>query len=136
MITVALRGLAGRKLRSLLTALAIVIGVAMVSATFVFTDTVNKGFTTIFDNSYKNASAVITGKSAFSGAGGPPPAFADSILPRVRRLPGVASAAGSIQDEARLIGRDGKAFATGGAPSVLPARRASRLNVLQALQYE
>ena len=34
MIKVALKGLAGRKLRAALTALAIVLGVAMVSGTF------------------------------------------------------------------------------------------------------
>src|SRR5206468_5151826 len=42
MIAVALRGLAGRKLRAALTALAIVLGVAMVSGTYVFTDTTER----------------------------------------------------------------------------------------------
>ena len=42
---VALKGLAGRKLRSLLTALAIVLGVAMVSGTFILTDTIQKAST-------------------------------------------------------------------------------------------
>ncbi|HEY2936366.1 MAG TPA: ABC transporter permease, partial [Gaiellaceae bacterium] len=62
MIKVALKGLAGRKLRSALTALAIVLGVAMVSGTFVLTDTIQKGFDSIFTVSYKNTSAVITTK--------------------------------------------------------------------------
>src|SRR5581483_5617191 len=39
MLRVALKGLAGRKLRALLTGLAIVLGVAMVSGTYVLTDT-------------------------------------------------------------------------------------------------
>ena len=39
MIRVALRGLAARRLRTALTALAIVLGVAMVSAAFTLTDT-------------------------------------------------------------------------------------------------
>ncbi len=38
--SVALKGLAGRKLRAFLTALAIVLGVAMVSGTYVLTDTI------------------------------------------------------------------------------------------------
>ena len=44
MIRVALRGLAGRKLRAFLTALAIVLGVAMVSGTFVLTDMIDRAF--------------------------------------------------------------------------------------------
>ena len=54
----------GRKLRALLTALAIVLGVAMVRGTFVLTDTIKKGFDTIFTVSYQNADAVVTGKTA------------------------------------------------------------------------
>ena len=42
MIRVALAGLLGRKLRTALTALAIVLGVAMVSGTFVLTDSIDK----------------------------------------------------------------------------------------------
>ncbi len=42
MIAVALKGLLGRKTRAILTALAIVLGTGMVSATFIFTDTLNQ----------------------------------------------------------------------------------------------
>jgi putative ABC transport system permease protein len=65
MLRVALKGLFGRKLRAVLTALAIVLGVAMISGTYVLTDTINAGFDTIFSQSYKNADVVITGKAAF-----------------------------------------------------------------------
>ena len=63
MIRVALRGLAGRKFRAALTALAIVLGVAMVSGTFVLTDTIDKAFDTIFVESYSNTDASITPNS-------------------------------------------------------------------------
>ena len=52
MIAVALKGVAGRKVRALLTALAIVIGVTMVSGTLVLTDTIQKGFDSVFGASY------------------------------------------------------------------------------------
>ena len=52
MIGVALKGLAGRKVRALLTAFAIVIGVSMVSGTFILTDTMQKSFNGLFDASY------------------------------------------------------------------------------------
>ena len=52
MLGVALKGLATRKLRASLTGLAIVLGVAMISGTYVLTDTINNGFNTIFETSY------------------------------------------------------------------------------------
>src|SRR5205823_7545966 len=53
MITVALKGLLGRKTRTILTALAIVLGTGMVSATFIFTDTLNKAFNGVFSAPYE-----------------------------------------------------------------------------------
>ena len=44
MTKVALRGLAGRKLRAFLTGIAIVLGVAMISGTYILTDTVQRAF--------------------------------------------------------------------------------------------
>ena len=60
-----LKGLLGRKLRTALTAFAIVLGVAMVSGTFVLTDSIDKAFDSIFTESREGSTAVITGKSAF-----------------------------------------------------------------------
>ena len=50
MIAVALKGLAARKVRALLTALAVVIGVSMVSGTFILTDTMQKSFNGLFSD--------------------------------------------------------------------------------------
>ena len=66
MLRVALKGLAGRKLRAFLTALAIILGVSMISGTYVLTDTINNAFTSIFTQTYKNADAVISAKTAFT----------------------------------------------------------------------
>ena len=62
MSRVALRGILGRKLRTVLTAFAIVLGVAMVSGTFVLTDTIQKAFDSIFTSAYDNTDAVVTGR--------------------------------------------------------------------------
>lgn len=122
MTQVALRGLLGRKLRAFLTAFAIVIGVAMVSGTFVLTDTIKAAFSTVFTTVYRNADAVITGRSAISSdnTGNTPttPSLPASLLNRVRALPEVAQASGSISDTAQLIGRDGKVISSGGAPGL------------------
>jgi putative ABC transport system permease protein len=63
-ITVALKGLLGRKLRATLTAFAIVLGVAMISGAFVLTDTLGKSFDGIYSESYKDADAVVSGKQS------------------------------------------------------------------------
>ena len=122
MTAVALRGLMGRKLRATLTAFAIVLGVAMISGSFVLTDTIRKAFDTIVSQSYKNADIVISGKTAFTNANGngtEAPTFPQSLLPKVKALPDVAAAAGAVQDEeTKLVGKDGKTISTGGAPSL------------------
>jgi putative ABC transport system permease protein len=123
MIRVALRGLLGRKLRAALTGVAIVLGVAMISGTFVLTDTINAGFDTIFQGSYKNADAVVTGKRAFSApeeaSASETPSVPASVLAKIKRLPDVAAAAGTVSDETtHLIGRDGKVVTTHGAPAL------------------
>ena len=48
MISFTLKGLLTRKLRTALTAIAIVLGVATVSGTFVLTDSIDKAFDSIF----------------------------------------------------------------------------------------
>ena len=129
MLKVALKGLAGRPVRALLTAIAIILGVAMISGTYVLTDTINSGFDTIFSQSYKNADIVITGKAAFDTANGntvEAPTMPESLLAKVQKLPDVALAAGSVTtDSLKLIGSDGKVISSGGAPtlgfSVTPA---------------
>jgi putative ABC transport system permease protein len=116
MIGVALKGLAGRKIRALLTALAIVIGVSMVSGTFILTDTMQKSFNGLFDASYENTDAVIQGKeivkNSTNGSGVTVPA---SLVDEVRALPGVESAGGTVSPQevnaADIIGKDGKAVA-------------------------
>jgi putative ABC transport system permease protein len=47
-IAVAVKGLATRKARAALTALAIVLGVAMVSAALLMTDTISRAFEQLF----------------------------------------------------------------------------------------
>ena len=67
-----------------LTALAIVLGVAMVSGTYVLTDTIDKAFDAIFTERRTRApTPSITGKAAFDltdGSGATAPAFDESLL--------------------------------------------------------
>jgi putative ABC transport system permease protein len=116
MKTVALKGLAARKVRALLTALAVVIGVAMVSGTFILTDTMLKSFDGLFSASAAQTDAVIQGKeivkTSTNGSGVTIPA---SLLTEVRELSTVGSASGVVAPQeanaADIIGKDGKAVA-------------------------
>jgi putative ABC transport system permease protein len=116
MIAVALKGLAGRKVRALLTALAVVIGVAMVSGTFILTDTMQKSFNGLFTETSAKTDAFIRGKeivqNSTSGSGVTIPA---ATLDQVRALPEVEAAAGDVSPSeanvADIIGKDGKAVA-------------------------
>ena len=116
----ALKGILGRKLRTVLTALAIVLGVAMVSGTFVLTDSIDDAFNTIFTDVYRGTDATITGKTAFdlgdNGSVAPP--FDESLLPKVKALPDTGAAVGGVGGDAQLIGTDGKAITFGGAPNL------------------
>ncbi|HUN79766.1 MAG TPA: FtsX-like permease family protein [Solirubrobacteraceae bacterium] len=123
MIGVALKGLARRKLRASLTAIAIVLGVAMISGTYILTDTIKSAFGTVFTEVYKHTDVVISGKSAIAGGeersqANQAPSFPEALLAKVRRLPGVEEADGGIADTAQLVGRDGKVISTGGAPGL------------------
>ena len=121
MIKVALKGLLGRKLRTALTALAIVLGVAMVSGTFVLTDSIDKAFNTIFTEVRQGSNVVVSGKSAFTvsqNGGSATPTIHESLLEKVRALPDVAQAEGGVNGQAQLIGKNGKAIVFGGAPNL------------------
>ena len=109
MTRVAIKGCCAARLRALLTSLAVVLGVAMISGTFVLTDTIQKAFTNVFDTAYDKTSVIITGKEVVKESSTHPTVPA-SLLERVRSQPGVAAAARRLGDTVRLIGRDGKAL--------------------------
>jgi putative ABC transport system permease protein len=120
---VALKGLLGRKVRAFLTALSIILGVAMVSGSFVLTDTISRAFDSIFSSAYDNTDAVVSGKKLvdFSSSGNA--TVSQAVLEKIRAQRDVAAAAGAIADlsgdstRAQIIGRDGKAIGNAGSPT-------------------
>jgi putative ABC transport system permease protein len=123
MIRVALKGIRMRKLRSSLTALAVVLGVALVSGTYVLTDSIEKAFGTILASSYERTDAVVTRPDPHSTASDPGAAenaLSGALLERIRALPEVAQAAGTLidltggADPAKLVGEDGEPIETRG----------------------
>jgi putative ABC transport system permease protein len=111
-IRVALRGLAGRKLRALLTGLAIVLGVSMISGTLVLTDAIDRAFDRIFVQSYAGTDAVVTAAESdisFEGESATAPPIPEDILEQVRSVSSVDAAAGSVFEETavKIIDSDG-----------------------------
>jgi putative ABC transport system permease protein len=117
MTWVALKSLAERRTRAVLTALSIVLGVAMIAGSFILTDTIDRAFTTIFNSSYTQTDLVVRGKPVVADSMSGAPTVPAQLLPKVRALPGVAAAAGSLVDfsgtanTAKLIGEDGRVIA-------------------------
>ena len=72
---------------------------------FILTDTLSQSFDGIYSDSYKATDAVISSKVAIKtdDGGNEAPAFSAAVLNKVESLPGVESAQGSIEDEARLV---------------------------------
>ena len=126
MTKVALRGIAARKLRAFTTWLAIFLGVALVSGTYILTDTINESFGEIFSESLKGTDVAITAKTDIASDDTGPPAFDASLLPRVRDVDGVEAAAGSVFSIGKFVKANGDALTDSFAPnfisSLLPPR--------------
>jgi putative ABC transport system permease protein len=118
----ALRGLLGRKLRAVLTGIAIVLGVAMISGTYVLTDTIDRAFENLFSESYAGTDAVVQGEGpdiSIDGVAVAAPPVPESLLETVRGVDEAALATGGVFDETstKILTRDGDSINTGGAPS-------------------
>jgi len=94
--SLGLKSLWARKVRALLTAFAVFLGVAFVAGSFVLTDTIFAAFDEIFSESLKGTSVVITAENPVEQENGEIPTVSASLLPRVERTPGVREAAGAI----------------------------------------
>lgn len=125
MLRITFKSLFARKLRLLLTALAVVLGVAFVSGTLILGDTLNSTFDKLFTTAYSGTDVGVRGKAAFTVSvtdGGDPaqsrPPVPSSVLDAVRAVPGVSEAEGDSSGFAQIVGPDGKVVETGGAPTL------------------
>ncbi|HEX3692136.1 MAG TPA: ABC transporter permease [Solirubrobacteraceae bacterium] len=127
MLALLLRGFMQRKLRVILTAIAVALGVALMAGTYILTDTINNSFAGIFQTANKGHDVVITPAQRLgSRVRAEVSPIDDATLARVRAVPGVAIASGSIFSPATLLDAHGKRLSTGSAPAfvsdVVPKR--------------
>jgi putative ABC transport system permease protein len=99
---VTIRGLLAHKVRLLLSAVAVVLGISFMSGTYVLTDSTKRGFDRLFDAIYAGIDLQVRSESPFD-EGGSGPGFGDdrtplsnSVLDTVRAVDGVAAADGFV----------------------------------------
>ncbi len=112
-----IRGLFARKVRLALTALAILLGVAFVSATYVLTDSVKRSFESVFAQTLTGVDLQVQGASAL-GDGSTPGRIPDSTIAAVAAVPGVRSAQGFVRTSlAQFVDANGDTIGGGGPPT-------------------
>ena len=112
---VTLKGIWAKKVRFLLTGVAVILGVVFISGTFVLTATISKTFDGLFSDIYENTDAVVRVPQAFKGDfGGGRGRISADLLPTVRSADGVAAAAGTVQGIAVIVDKDGDALGSNG----------------------
>jgi putative ABC transport system permease protein len=123
MFRISLRNLWAHKVRLLLSGAAVVLGVAFVSGTLVFTDTLEKTFTTLFENT--SSDVTVSPKAAFdtgltgTAISGTVPSMPDSVVSDVRAVEGVSAAEGYVEAEGvYVVDKNGDVLNTGGAPGI------------------
>jgi putative ABC transport system permease protein len=121
MLSVTLRGLAGRKLRTVLTSIAVVLGVALIAGTYILTDTIDRQFDQIFQQVREGVDVSVTPKKLFNTDNqANPPAFPASYVAKVQQVPGVEKASGGIFDDGIILDKKGKKIGgNGGAPNFI-----------------
>jgi putative ABC transport system permease protein len=136
MIGAALRGLAARRLRLVLTALAIALGVTLIAGTYVFTDTINRAFDHIFQTSYERTDAVVTPRQDEDLTQDQTPSLDAGLVAAVRRVPGISDVEGGIfTNGAVVLKNNGKPLGHGGAPQFIASvHTSSRFNSLTYAQ--
>ncbi len=129
----ALRGLAERKLRSALTGVAVLLGVAMVAGTYIETDQIRNAFDEITRQSVAGLDVVITPHEAFSSSlGSEPPTLRTGMVRRVRGVDGVQAAEGELTSFGHIV-VDGDVVDTFGAPGLVIAQPGERFDPSQTV---
>ncbi len=114
---VTIKGLLARKVRLLLTSIAVVLGVAFMSGTYVLTDTLGSVFDDLFAQTTQGVDAIVRSRQAFD----PSTAQSDNTVNQrapvpesleavVARANGVAATQGTVSGSALVIGKDGDAI--------------------------
>src|SRR5829696_6025698 len=108
MFRITIKELAARKLRLLTTAFAVLLGVAFMAGTFVFTDTIGATFDSALAEANEGVDAYVRTPSAIDvGYGQPGPRLDTSVADEIASVAGVDEVALRINGYAQVVGPDG-----------------------------
>ncbi|MEU9116030.1 ABC transporter permease [Streptomyces sp. NPDC048483] len=115
MFRTALRNVLAHKARLLMTVLAVMLGVAFVSGTLVFTSTISDAFQKSSQKGYDNVDVAIQPHASDHAAGRPgaAPQLDQKLLYAASRVPGAASATGTVSGFTAIADKDGKLIGNG-----------------------
>ncbi len=109
MFKLTIKELAAHKLRLLTTAIAVVLGVAFMAGTLVFTDTIGASFDSALAEANQGVDAYVRSPSEIDiGYGEPGPRLDASLAQTVATVDGVDEVALRINGYAQLVGPDGE----------------------------
>ncbi|MBM6402225.1 ABC transporter permease [Phycicoccus sonneratiae] len=123
MLRATLRGILAHKVRLLLSGVAVVLGVAFVAGSYVFTDTLDRAFTGLTSGAVGDV-IVRPGSAEDSGGGGPLGAQAvrtvpDDLVGTLAGVPGAARADGRVTAFGTfVVDKAGKLVGGGGPPGI------------------
>ena len=121
MLTTTLRTMLAHKVRLVLTAASIALGVALLSGTLILTNTMGTAFDMLFGKISSGTDAVVRTKAPFTateGVGTNRGPIDASVLDTVKKVDGVRTAEGSVSGYALITDTHGRAVTTvGGAPT-------------------
>jgi putative ABC transport system permease protein len=110
MIKATFKSLLARKLRLVLSGIAVVLAVTFISGSFVLTDTLSRTFDSLFANIYEYTDLEVSSTPALEASGFPVPRPAPaSVVEQIERVPGVAEAQGYVvANGAKILTKKGK----------------------------
>jgi putative ABC transport system permease protein len=116
MLKMAWKGALGHKGRLALMMIAVILGVAFIAGTYVFTDTAKDAFDALFEQGM-GESVIIRQDLAFGSRSdyGRVPA---SLLPAVEELPGVDWTLPYVQGSAQMLNKEGEPIGGNGPPTL------------------
>ena len=133
MTSLAFKSLWARRFRALGTVLAVFIGVSLVAGTYILTDTINKAFDQIFNDSLKGTAVVVTNKTPVTQQTNTSTSFPAGVLKEVRKVPGVTLAAGSVFTGGGIFKGD-ETIGSQFAPKFVSSRQPSKIESLKTVE--
>ncbi|HEY2161846.1 MAG TPA: FtsX-like permease family protein [Solirubrobacteraceae bacterium] len=113
-----LRNLVVRRRRAVMTALAVLLGVSLISGTYIFTDNIHAAFGELFGDATRGTAVIVSSRQDLAATNNAPAKTHARLIGEIQSLPGVAGAEGEISNVATIVGRNGKPIENTYAPTL------------------